>query len=68
MLNFSGENTDDELTYLVNSTVESHQVVTIGSVEDLGRNSVNNPESTLTLASTNTGAPNAQYESLDDWF
>ncbi|WP_345469367.1 hypothetical protein QMQ05_08985 [Glutamicibacter ectropisis] len=68
MLNFSGENSDDELTYLLSPTVESHQVVTIGSVEDLGRNSASDSESSLALAGSNSGNATSQYESLDDWF
>ncbi|KSU68070.1 hypothetical protein [Arthrobacter sp. NIO-1057] len=67
MLNLSGENSDDELTYLLSPTVESHQVVTIGSAEDLGRNSASGSESSLAMAG-NTDNATSQYGSLDDWF
>jgi len=68
MLSFSNENMDDDLSHLVDATAGHHQVVRIGSVEDLGRNSVHDPQASYPLVDRAAQAPGPVAESLDDWY
>lgn len=68
MLDFSNENTDEDLAHLVDATVEHHQVVTVGSAEDFGPISIQDPAEPGTVADSVAKGPDAPAETLDDWY
>jgi len=68
MLNLSNENMDNDLSHLVDSKVEHHQVVEIGSVDDFGGHSLQEPQMPQAFAQTGTLAATSESENLDDWY